>query len=188
MRGGGETGGHSDVVNEETGDPRGVVPAFHQPREQGLMKDMNIMCAAQPVKMWVKWPWWSTQLFRRTGKYSLCLVNACVAWARQRMGNAVHCLHVVGETHVVEAANHHLRVDKMNEAFGQDILDDQEYLPDGLSGCDIAHAELVGEEAVTDRVASFMMVMAPHYFGVRDGYMQTSCHTMRWWCGGESSV
>lgn len=56
----------------------------------------------------------------------------------------IHSPHVVGEVHAAEASRHLVWVDKMDEAVGQDILEDQEYLPDGLSSCGLAQVKLVG--------------------------------------------
>lgn len=65
--------------------------------------------------------------------------------------NAITSLHAVGGAHAAEARDHLLNIDKVDEAAGQDFLDDQAHLPAGFTSCGLVHAKLVNDEVVTIR-------------------------------------
>lgn len=96
------------------------------------------MLPAQAVKKLLKWPQWLLM------PCSECLGNLC--WVDV---DAVHGPPAIGEAYVMEAGDHLLQVDVVDEAIGEDILDDQAHIPDGLISCGLAHTYLVDDAAVT---------------------------------------
>lgn len=167
------SGRDNDITDEETEDLGGVPPTFQQPRQQGVVKDVGIVGATcLGRKMWVKQPWKLIMCCRMIEKKPLQLMNAWVAWDGQRIG--IWVLFMTPMQLVWPIQQKSVQVDKADEVIGQDMLDGQAWLLDGLSDHCLAHAKLIGNVAVNSGVARFMMTMATRFSGVRDSCMMIS--------------
>lgn len=69
--------------------------------------------------------------------------------SEDRNMSAVHGSHTVEKAHTAEGSDYLLLLDKVDEAVGQVILNDQTYLPDGLSDYGLPHAKMAGDVAKT---------------------------------------
>lgn len=71
-----------------------------------------------------------------------------LGWVKNGDMSSVYGPNAAGKAHAAEDSDH-LCADKMDEAVGQEVLDDQAYLPDSLPGCGLAHIVLDGNVAET---------------------------------------